>query len=224
MSESPYRARTHTEDGEPIIWQLTPQGLQKAWDAIFTAAADLASKERKKDLKALQAALGDMQHAVEQMRARMQSLDDRITRLGNDVAAQRTALEQLTQTREAHGSSLSDTESPRRTPLALFEAFLRTCPPERISAGYASWDFDRAMHAIADTWALDQEQVRATLALWREHKLITTDGPDTFRKRLRIGQGKATYPLCVPIASYPLVGIEVPPSPRPHTVSADSSA
>ena len=78
MSESPYRARTHTEDGEPIIWQLTPQGLQKAWDAIFTAAADLASKERKKDLKVLQTALGDMQHAVEQMRARVQSLDDRM--------------------------------------------------------------------------------------------------------------------------------------------------
>src|SRR4051794_33539399 len=72
------------------------------------------------------------------------------------------------------------------TPLVLFEAFLRACPPEHISAGYASWDFDRATHAIADTWALDPERLRATLALWREHKLIATDGPDTFRKRLRI--------------------------------------
>jgi len=106
----------------------------------------------------------------------------------------------------------------------LFEAFLRACPPEHISAGYASWDFDRATHAIADTWALDPERLRATLALWREHKLIATDGPDTFRKRLRIGRGKATYPLCVPIASYPLVGIQVPPSPRPHTFSAGSTS
>ncbi len=176
-----------------------------------------------KDLDALRAALGDMQHAVEQMRARVQSLDDRMIRVGNDVAAQRAALEQLTHSSEERDVSAAS-ESPRRTPMALFEAFLRTCPPERISAGYASWDFDRAMHAIADTWALDQEQLRATLALWREHKLIATDGPDTFRKRLRIGKSKATYPLCVPIASYPLVGIEMPPSPRPHTVSADSKS
>jgi hypothetical protein len=224
MPESPRQARTHTDEGDPIIWQLTPQNLQKTWDAIFTAAVDLASKERKKDLKALQAALGDMQHAVEQMRARMQSLDDRMTRLGNDVAAQRAALEQLTHMGEVRDGVSAASESPRRSSMALFEAFLRACPPERISAGYASWDFDRAMHAIADTWALDPEQLRATLALWREHKLIATDGPDTFRKRLRIGQGKATYPLCVPIASYPLVGIEVPPSPRPHTVSADSKS
>ena len=60
------------------------------------------------------------------------------------------------------------------------------------------------MHAIAETWALDPEQLRATLTLWREHKLIATDGPDTFRKRLRTGQAKASYPLCVPVASYPL--------------------
>jgi hypothetical protein len=84
------------------------------------------------------------------------------------------------------------------------------------------------MHAIADIWALDPEQLRATLVLWREHKLIATDGPDTLRKRLRkrlrIGQGKATYPLCVPIASHALVGIEVPPSPRPHAVSAGSTS
>jgi len=223
MAKAPVRVRTHTDDDEPIIWQLTPQGLQKTWDAIFTAATELANKERKKDLDALRAALGDMQHAVEQMRARVQSLDDRMIRVGNDVAAQRAALEQLTHSSEERDVSAAS-ESPRRTPMALFEAFLRTCPPERISAGYASWDFDRAMHAIADTWALDQEQLRATLALWREHKLIATDGPDTFRKRLRIGKSKATYPLCVPIASYPLVGIEMPPSPRPHTVSADSKS
>ena len=223
MAKAPVRVRTHTDDDEPIIWQLTPQGLQKTWDAIFTAATELANKERKKDLDALRAALGDMQHAVEQMRARVQSLDDRMIRVGNDVAAQRAALEQLTHSSEERDVSAAS-ESPRRTPMALFEAFLRTCPPERISAGYASWDFDRAMHAIADTWALDQEQLRAKLALWREHKLIATDGPDTFRKRLRIGKSKATYPLCVPIASYPLVGIEMPPSPRPHTVSADSKS
>ena len=223
MAEAPYRARTHTDDGDPIIWQLTPQNLQKTWDAIFTAASDLASKERKKDLKALQAALGDMQHAVEQMRARVQSLDDRMVRLGNDVAAQRAALEHLTHTREAHDGLSSVSGSPRRTSLALFEAFLRTCPPDRISAGYASWDFDRAMRAIADTWTLDPEELRATLALWREHKLIATDGPDTFRKRLRSGQGKAIYPLCVPIASYALVGIEVPPSPRSRTVSTGTN-
>ena len=89
-----------------------------------------------------------------------------------------------------------------------------------MSAGYASWDFDRAMHAIADAWPLDPEQLRATLTLWREHRLIATDGPDTFRKRLRTGRGTATYPLCVPIASYPLVGIETPPAPR--AVSAGS--
>jgi len=223
MAKAPVRVRTHTDDDEPIIWQLTPQGLQKTWDAIFTAATELANKERKKDLDALRAALGDMQHAVEQMRARVQSLDDRMIRVGNDVAAQRAALEQLTHSSEERDVSAAS-ESPRRTPMALFEAFLRTCPPERISAGYASWDFDPAMHAIADTWALDQEQLRAKLALWREHKLIATDGPDTFRKRLRIGKSKATYPLCVPIASYPLVGIEMPPSPRPHTVSADSKS
>jgi hypothetical protein len=76
------------------------------------------------------------------------------------------------------------------------------------------------MHTIADTWALDPEQLRATLALSREPKLIATDGPDTFRKRLRTGQGNATYPLCVPIASYLLVGIEVPPSPRSGAVSS----
>jgi uncharacterized coiled-coil protein SlyX len=224
MAKAPVRARTHSDDDEPIIWQLTPENLQKMWDTIFTAAAELASKERKKDLDALQAALGDMQHAVEQMRARVQSLDDRMLRVGNDLAAQRAAVEDL-----AHGGGVRDgvsaaAESPRRTPLALFEAFLRTCPPERISAGYASWDFDRAMHAIADIWALDPEQLRATLALWREHKLIATDGPDTFRKRLRVGKGRATYPLCVPIASYPLVGIEVPPPPQPHTVSAGSTS
>jgi len=223
MAKAPVRVRTHTDDDEPIIWQLTPQGLQKTWDAIFTAATELANKERKKDLDALRAALGDMQHAVEQMRARVQSLDDRMIRVGNDVAAQRAALEQLTHSSEERDVSAAS-ESPRRTPMALFEAFLRTCPPERISAGYASWDFDRATHAITDTWALDQEQLRAKLALWREHKLIATDGPDTFRKRLRIGKSKATYPLCVPIASYPLVGIEMPPSPRPHTVSADSKS
>ena len=40
----------HTDDDEPIIWQLTPQHLQKTWHSIFKAAADLASKERKKDL------------------------------------------------------------------------------------------------------------------------------------------------------------------------------
>ena len=223
MAKAPVRVRTHTDDDEPIIWQLTPQGLQKTWDAIFTAATELANKERKKDLDVLRAALGDMQHAVEQMRARVQSLDDRMIRVGNDVAAQRAALEQLTHSSEERDVSAAS-ESPRRTPMALFEAFLRTCPPERISAGYASWDFDRATHAITDTWALDQEQLRAKLALWREHKLIATDGPDTFRKRLRIGKSKATYPLCVPIASYPLVGIEMPPSPRPHTVSADSTS
>ena len=221
MAEAPYRARTHTDDGDPIVWQLTPQNLQKTWDAIFTAAAELASKERKKDLKALQAALGDMQHAVEQMRARVQSLDDRMIRLGNDVAAQRAALEHPTRTRQAHDDLSVASDNPRRTPLALFEAFLRTCPPDRISAGYASWDFDRATHAIVNTWALDPEQLRATLALWREHKLIATDGPDTFRKRLRTGHGN-TYPLCVPIGSYQLVGIEVPPSPR--SVSAGNSA
>jgi hypothetical protein len=224
MAKSPYRARMRTDDDEPILWQLTPEDLQKTWDAIFTAAADLASKERKKDLAGLQSALGAMQHAVEQMRARVQSLDDRLLRLGADVAAQRTALEQLAQLREADGSSLLDVDSRPRTPLLIFETFLRVSPPERISVGYASWDFDRATHLIADGWALDQEQLRATLALWREHKLIATDGPDTFRKRLRVGKGKATYPLCVPIASYPLVGIDVPPTPQPHTVSAGSTS
>ena len=80
------------------------------------------------------------------------------------------------------------------------------------------------MHAIAETWALDPEQLRATLTLWREHKLIATDGPDTFRKRLRTGQGRASYPLCVPVASYPLVGIEVPPAPRSGAVSSAGSS
>ena len=155
-----------------------------------------------------------MQHAVEQMRARVQSLDDRMARLGADVAAQRAALEQLTQAREAPAGVPAVAGSAPRTPLAIFEAFLRTCPPDRIHAGYATWDFDRAMHAIADPWALDPEQLRATLALWREHTLIATDGPDTFRRRLRTGRGRTTYPLCVPVASYPLVGIEVPLSPR----------
>ena len=60
MPESPRQARTHTDEGDPIIWQLTPQNLQKTWDAIFTAAVDLASKERKKDLKALQVKMGRM--------------------------------------------------------------------------------------------------------------------------------------------------------------------
>src|SRR2546427_10070896 len=112
MPESPRQARTHTDEGDPIIWQLTPQNLQKTWDAIFTAAVDLASKERKKDLKALQTALGDMQHAVEQMRARMQSLDDRMTRLGNDVAAQRAALEHFTQAGELRGGASAAAERP----------------------------------------------------------------------------------------------------------------
>jgi hypothetical protein len=53
MAKAPVRAITHTGDDESIIWRLTPQHLQKIWDTIFTAAADLASKERKKDLDAL---------------------------------------------------------------------------------------------------------------------------------------------------------------------------
>ena len=130
MAKAPVRVRTHTDDDEPIIWQLTPQGLQKTWDAIFTAATELANKERKKDLDALRAALGDMQHAVEQMRARVQSLDDRMIRVGNDVAAQRAALEHLTHAGEVRDGLSAAAESPRRTPLALFEAFLRTCPAE----------------------------------------------------------------------------------------------
>ena len=81
-----------------------------------------------------------------------------------------------------------------------------------MSAGYASRDFERATRAVVNIWALDPERSRATLALWREHKLIATDGPDTFRKRLRTGHGN-TYPLCVPIGSYQLVGIEMPLSP-----------
>ncbi len=128
MSESPVRARAHTDDDEPIIWQLTPQSLQKTWDAIFAAAADLASKERKKDLKALQAALGDMQHAIKQVRARVQSLDDRMIRLGNDVAAQRAAFEQWTHAGEVRDGVSTVPESPRRTPMALFETFLRDLP------------------------------------------------------------------------------------------------
>src|SRR2546429_4232139 len=116
MPESPRQARTHTDEGDPIIWQLTPQNLQKTWDAIFTAAVDLASKERKKDLKALQAALGDMQHAVEQMRARRQSLDDRMIRLGSEVAAQRAALEHLTGAGGVREGQSAASESPRRTP------------------------------------------------------------------------------------------------------------
>lgn len=224
MAKAPVRAIMHTNDGEPIVWQLTPQNLQNAWDTIFTAAADLASKERKKDLDALQAALGDMQHAVEQMRARVQSLDDRMIRVGNDVAAQRAAVEHLTHAGEAPAGVSTVAENLRRTPLALFEAFLRTCQTRTHQRWLRQLGLRPAMHAIADTWALDPEQLRATLALWREHKLIATDGSDTFRKRLRIGQGKATYPLCVPIASYPLVGIEMPPSPRPPTVSAGSTS
>jgi hypothetical protein len=48
-----------------------------------------------------------MQHAVEQMRARVQSLDDRMARLGNDVAAQRAALEERVNTTREVGSDLS---------------------------------------------------------------------------------------------------------------------
>jgi hypothetical protein len=51
MAEAPVRARTHTDDSDPVIWQLTPQNLQKIWDEVFTRAAELASKERKKDLR-----------------------------------------------------------------------------------------------------------------------------------------------------------------------------
>src|SRR5918912_3090085 len=118
MAQAPAHARTHADDGSPIIWQLTPEKLQTIWDDIFTGAAELASKERKKDLKALQAALASMQHAVEQMRARVQSLDDRLARLGADVAAQRAALEELAHTREASAGAAAAADGTRRTPLA----------------------------------------------------------------------------------------------------------